>query len=209
MLFRSAFELYEQKGLFTIPRKFISDDFISDVESDIALLKKIHEEWFGNDDKIKFDPKLDEFRRLLTEHRSHDPKRKIVVFSAFADTVNYLGETLQSDGNTLRVMKYTSGDASMLNKERIRANFDAGLRKELQKDDFDILIATDAISEGYNLHRAGEIFNYDIPYNPTRVIQRIGRINRINKKVFEHLYIFNFFQKTNCIRIKCRLRTNL
>lgn len=188
-----AFELYEQKGLFTIPRKFISDDFISDVESDIALLKKIHEEWFGNDDKIKFDPKLDEFRRLLTEHRSHDPKRKIVVFSAFADTVNYLGETLQSDGNTLRVMKYTSGDASMLNKERIRANFDAGLRKELQKDDFDILIATDAISEGYNLHRAGEIFNYDIPYNPTRVIQRIGRINRINKKVFEHLYIFNFF----------------
>ena len=65
--------------------------------------------------------------------------------------------------------------------------------KELQKDDFDILIATDAISEGYNLNRAGEIFNYDIPYNPTRVIQRIGRINRINKNVFSHLYIFNFF----------------
>jgi len=90
-------------------------------------------------------------------------------------------------------MKYTSGDASSSNKEKIRSNFDAGVRKELQQDNYDILIATDAISEGYNLHRAGEIFNYDIPYNPTRVIQRIGRINRINKKVFEHLYIFNFF----------------
>lgn len=188
-----AFELYEQKGLFTIPRRFISDEFIDDVKSDIALLKRIRREWFGEDDQIKFDPKLDKFKRLLAEHRKKDPKRKIVVFSAFADTVNYLGKTLQQDGNPLRVMKYTSGDASSSNKDKIHSNFDAGLRKELQQDDYDVLIATDAISEGYNLHRAGEIFNYDIPYNPTRVIQRIGRINRINKKVFEHLYIFNFF----------------
>lgn len=188
-----AFELYEQKGLFTIPCRFISDEFIEDVKSDIALLKRIREEWFGKEDQIKFDSKLDEFKRLLAEHRKKDPNRKIVVFSAFADTVDYLGETLQKAGNPLRVMKYTSGDASSSNKEKIRSNFDAGVRKELQQDNYDILIATDAISEGYNLHRAGEIFNYDIPYNPTRVIQRIGRINRINKKVFEHLYIFNFF----------------
>ena len=60
-------------------------------------------------------------------------------------------------------------------------------------NDYDILIATDAISEGFNLHRAGIIFNYDIPYNPTRVIQRVGRINRINKKVFDELFIYNFF----------------
>ena len=75
----------------------------------------------------------------------------------------------------------------------ICANFDAGLKAELQQDEYQVLIATDAISEGYNLHRAGAIFNYDIPYNPTRVIQRIGRINRINKKVFNHLYIYNYF----------------
>ena len=55
------------------------------------------------------------------------------------------------------------------------------------------MIATDAISEGFNLHRAGSIFNYDIPYNPTRVVQRFGRINRINKKMFNELYIYNFF----------------
>ena len=90
-------------------------------------------------------------------------------------------------------MKYTSADASDTNKERIRANFDAGLKKALQRNDYHILVATDAISEGYNLHRAGAIFNYDIPYNPTRVIQRIGRINRINKKVFDELYIYNYF----------------
>ena len=67
------------------------------------------------------------------------------------------------------------------------------MKPALQRNDYHVLIATDAISEGYNLHRAGAIFNYDIPYNPTRVIQRIGRINRVNKKVFEHLYIYNYF----------------
>ena len=188
-----SFKLYEQKNLFRIPLKFIREDFIDDVKSDINLLKKIRSEWFGKNDQFLIDSKLEEFSRLLREHRTKDPKRKIIVFSAFADTVNYLGRVLQENGNPLKVMKFTSEDATTANREKIRLNFDAGLPKELQKDDFDILIATDAISEGYNLNRAGEIFNYDIPYNPTRVIQRIGRINRINKNVFSHLYIFNFF----------------
>ena len=56
-----------------------------------------------------------------------------------------------------------------------------------------MLIATDTISEGFNLHRAGTIVNYDIPYNPTKVVQRFGRINRMNKKMFDKLYIYNFF----------------
>lgn len=189
----NALEVYEQKGLFTIPMKFISGNFVDDVQADIKLLKKIKEEWFGKKDIIQFDPKLDGLKELLEKHRKKDPKRKIVVFSAFADTVNYLGKELKKEGNPLRIMTHTSADSSYSNKELIRKNFDAGLPKELQEDNYDILIATDAISEGYNLHRAGEIFNYDIPYNPTRVIQRIGRINRINKKVFDQLYIYNFF----------------
>ena len=78
-------------------------------------------------------------------------------------------------------------------KRIIRDNFDAGVKERERSDDYDILIATDAISEGFNLHRAGMIINYDIPYNPTRVIQRVGRINRVNKKVFDELYICNFF----------------
>lgn len=78
-------------------------------------------------------------------------------------------------------------------KRTVRANFDAGIKDSEQENDYDVLVATDALSEGYNLHRAGVVINYDIPYNPTRVIQRIGRINRVNKKVFEKLFIYNFF----------------
>lgn len=185
------FEKYEVKGLFEIDMKYVNDDFVSDVRADIQLLKNLREQWFGKENTIRRDPKLDSFVRIVREQMKNEPDRKLIVFSEFADTVNYLGEALAKAG--LPVMKYTSADATPANKERIRANFDAGLKQSLQQNEFHILVATDAISEGYNLHRAGAIFNYDIPYNPTRVIQRIGRINRINKKVFDELYIYNYF----------------
>ena len=185
------FDKYEARGLFEIDMKYVKADFVRDVEADIQLLKYLREQWFGSDNTIKLDPKLDSFIRIAKKQMEDEPNRKLIVFSAFADTVNYLGEALVKAG--LPVMKYTSADATSTNKERIRANFDAGMKASLQQNDFHILVATDAISEGYNLHRAGAIFNYDIPYNPTRVIQRIGRINRINKKVFDNLYIYNYF----------------
>ena len=59
-------------------------------------------------------------------------------------------------------------------------------------EDFRILITTDVLAEGMNLHRAGRIINYDLPWNPTRVMQRLGRINRVGT-AHKKLYIFNFF----------------
>lgn len=185
------FEKYEGKVFFEIDKKYVTDDFVTDVQADIQLLMNLREQWFGKENTIKSDPKLDSFIRIVKEKMTKEPNRKLIVFSEFADTVNYLGEALIRAG--LPAMKYTSADATPANKDCIRANFDAGLKPSLQQNDFHILVATDAISEGYNLHRAGAIFNYDIPYNPTRVIQRIGRINRINKKVFDELYIYNYF----------------
>lgn len=185
------FEKYEARGFFEIDMKYVKDSFVTDVKADVQLLKNLQEQWFGKDNMIKSDPKLDSFIRIVRKQMKNDPNRKLVVFSEFADTVNYLGKALINAG--LPAMKYTSADATSANKDLIRANFDAGLKPALQQNDFCILVATDAISEGYNLHRAGAIFNYDIPYNPTRVIQRIGRINRINKKVFDQLYIYNYF----------------
>jgi superfamily II DNA or RNA helicase len=195
-----TFDKYRGRGFFEIDMKYIKDDFVNDVKSDMELLKMIRKKWFGDPIvgkdkveryKIRFDYKLDEFKKQLTKLRNERPDCKIVVFTEYADTANYLGEKL-GEGD-YEVFKYTSADASAVNRHKIRANFDAGIREDMQENDYQILVATDAISEGYNLNRAGIIFNYDIPYNPTRVIQRIGRINRINKKVFEKLYIYNYF----------------
>ncbi len=72
-------------------------------------------------------------------------------------------------------------------------SFDASLKDKEQLNDYDLLLSTDKLSEGFNLNRAGMVANHDIPWNPVRVIQRLGRINRISKKVFDNIYIVNFF----------------
>ena len=190
-LITETYEKYEQRGFFEIDMKYIKDSFVEDIKADMALLCEIQKKWFGKEGEIKTDPKLESFKTILKSQLDQEPKRKIIVFTEFADTADYLGKELQDYG--LPVFKYTSADSSQGNKGIINANFNAGEKTEYQKDDYRILVATDAISEGYNLHRAGTVINYDIPYNPTRIIQRIGRINRINKKVFDELYIYNYF----------------
>jgi superfamily II DNA/RNA helicase len=137
------------------------------------------------------DPKFDLIKKSIRRSLKNDSKRKIIIFTEFSDTAIYLQEQLKK--SNIRSMLYTSKHASKTARQRIRENFDAGYPNGLQVDDYDVLVATDAISEGYSLHRAGTIYNYDIPYNPTRVIQRVGRINRVNLKVFDELFIFNFF----------------
>ncbi len=176
----------KQKGLRTIAAADLSADFLIDLEHDIALLKEIQEEWFR--EGIRDDVKLEHFAEELAKQFGEDPERKIVVFTEFSDTADYLYERLQDVFPTFR---YHSGHASAGNKQAIRANFDASAPEQV--DDFRLLIATDAISEGYNLNRAGTVINYDIPYNPMRVVQRVGRINRINRKVFDELFIYHYF----------------
>ena len=178
----------ESRGLFELEIKYFEETFVEDIKSDIQILKSIQNSWFGSD-KNTPDPKRDHFSEIVKSEIEKEKKRKIVIFSSYSDTVDDLYEKLKS--SELRVFKYTSSDSSKKNKEIIERNFDAGRKN--QDDDYDVLVATDAISEGYNLHRAGTIINYDIPYNPTRIIQRVGRINRINKKVFDRLFIYNYF----------------
>lgn len=185
-LFDYQLQKYIDKGLWFIDKKEVKKAFVDEVKRDIGLLNKIKEQWFGKG--FPNDPKLEHFSSVIKGSLKKEPSRKIVVFSEFGDTVNYLYDRLKDD---MKVFKYTAADSTKTNKQTIKQNFDAA--SKIQKNDYDVLIATDAISEGFNLHRAGAVFNYDIPYNPTRVIQRVGRINRINKKVFDELFIYNFF----------------
>jgi len=94
------------------------------------------------------------------------------------DTVLYLKKSLiKQFGERLLVV---AGDLSNAKIAQINKNFDASHAE--QENKFDILLTSDKISEGFNLNRAGMVINYDIPWNPVRVIQRVGRINRISKK---------------------------
>ena len=178
-----------KKKAIPFEKSLFRDEFIKAVESDIALLREIYTAWFEADD-IGADPKYDVVKKKIKKALEENRSRKLVVFSSFADTAEYVKAQLERDG--FRVLLYTGG-ASQVDRGVVKYNFDASCKPAEQADDYDIIVATDALSEGFNLNRAGIIINYDIPYNPTRVVQRIGRINRINKKMFDRIYIYNFF----------------
>jgi len=74
----------------------------------------------------------------------------------------------------------------------IRSNFDANILKSEQKNNFNIVISTEVLAEGINLHRANVIVNYDTPWNSTRLMQRIGRVNRIGS-IAKEVYVYNFY----------------
>lgn len=180
----------QEKGVWFIKKEELKENYITDVKNDLNILREIKKDWEIISSKNYLDPKIEEFKKIIKEMLIDEKSRKIIVFTEFSDTAEFL--YLKLKDSNFRVFKYTSAESgSKEAKNIVKINFDAS--SLIQKDDYDILVATDAISEGFNLHRAGSIFNFDIPYNPTRVVQRFGRINRINKKVFDILYIYNFF----------------
>ena len=172
-----------------------AEEFMQDIQSDLQLMREIRQQ-VADLDLVAHDPKADclitEVRKILnTVPAKGEPKRKVVIFSEYTDTVRHLQPVLEKAFSG-KVISPDGGLSPSLLRQ-ILGNFDAALKPKNQEDDFQILLTSDKLSEGVNLNRAGAIINYDIPWNPTRVIQRVGRINRIGKKVFQSLTIYNFF----------------
>ncbi len=163
--------------------KDFRDGLRADLVSDLEILKEIQRLWAG----IKRDPKLIAFFSKLSD----DPilkKNKLIVFTESKETADYLAQKLETDfpGQSL---SFTGGSSEGA-RERVIENFDA--KAKFPKDDYRILISTEILAEGVNLHRSNVVINYDLPWNPTRMMQRVGRINRVDTK-FETIYTYNFF----------------
>lgn len=176
--------------VYEIKKFHDEEEFLEDINSDRKLFENILAE-LEDLNLTNDDPKMERLISGLISSLRNEPRRKIVIFSEYIDTVKYLAPTLRDRFND-RVL-VVAGDLTKSKTSEIYANFDASIKEDQQANDYDILLTTDKISEGFNLNRAGMVINYDIPWNPVRVIQRVGRINRISKKVFDSLYIVNFF----------------
>lgn len=163
--------------------------FKEGLEQDGQILAELVEAW----DKITYDPKLDIFineylkKKLFDKSINHEGK--LVIFSESKETTNYLSEELKKNGfNHVLTVQSDNRDDKM---PILEANFDANYKGE-KKNDYNIVISTEVLAEGVNLHRANVIVNYDTPWNSTRLMQRIGRVNRIGSLAKE-VHIFNFF----------------
>ena len=164
-------------------------DFLPMLEYDAEVLDKLCKRW----DKVKTDPKLDLFVSMLEDElfdKSKNLEGKLVVFSESVDTVNYLEKKLKERLHRSDILAVCAKNRNRL-RETIQANFDAKYKKEW-RNDYNIIITSDVLAEGVNLHRANVIVNYDSPWNATRLMQRIGRVNRIGSTA-DAIYNYMFY----------------
>ncbi len=168
-----------------------SDELLHGLRKDFERVSPILADW-EHVVASNQDPKFDLFLRRLREellNREINREGKLVVFSESRETTDYLTKRLSIAGID-RVLTIDASNRSM-RREEIRANFDANYSGK-HRDDFEIIISTEVLAEGVNLHRANVIVNYDTPWNSTRLMQRIGRVNRIGS-LAPRVFIYNFY----------------
>ena len=176
-------------------------DFLTDLLHDLETLRQVEALWKTVDQ----DPKLQTFIDSLCNDKQLKGSQ-LVIFTESRETGDYLFEKLNarfpgevcyfsSRGGRSGIDGITHNPARA--RDLIKAAFDPTHRKPTSE--LRILITTDVLAEGINLHRANIMINYDLPWNPTRVLQRAGRINRLGTR-HTHVYIYNFFPTTQADR---------
>lgn len=165
-----------------------SDDYIKLLRQDLVVIDLLCDKWAD----YSVDPKIEVFKQNLLGtlfDKQRNPAQKLVIFSEAIDTVNAIKQAIGAVAPKLKVLVITAKNR----KEReltIRENFDANYKGE-KKDDYQVIVTTEVLAEGINLHRANCILNYDTPWNSTRLMQRIGRVNRIGSTA-DTVYVYNF-----------------
>lgn len=157
------------------------EDLLADIDTDIDLLETVI---LKKVDEIKpdEDAKLKVLQSMILELYE---KSQIIVFTYYADTLEYLYENLKSkkEFENIRI-ENISGRTPTSRRQKIVNDF---TNKRI-----DVLLSTDVLSEGQNLQSAQIVINYDLHWNPTRMIQRAGRIDRIGSP-YKEIFVYNFF----------------
>jgi superfamily II DNA/RNA helicase len=176
-------KLIDEDKAEKLDAKKFKKTFITELQNDLKILHAIRDHW----KKITRDPKWEAFAEVL-KTKAHLKTGKLIIFTESKETAEYLAAQIAKEVEP-KVLVFTGVSHESI-REEVTLNFDAKVRHP--KDDYRILIATEVLAEGVNLHRSHVVINYDIPWNPTRLIQRVGRVNRVDTK-FEKIYTFNFF----------------
>jgi len=176
----------------------LAENLRADIEALFTILAKC-----GKWDPSR-DAKLDVLTDLLLKKH---PKEKVIVFSQFADTVHYLEKQLKARG--LKRLEGATGDSSDPTLLAYRFSPESNERRErvTPEDELRILVATDVLSEGQNLQDCAIVVNYDLPWAIIRLVQRIGRVDRIGQQA-EKILCYSFLPADGVERI-LRLRARV
>ena len=165
------------------------DDLLQMLNEDAEKLDTLCQQW----DAVNNDPKLELFVEML-QNELFNPQeninQKLVIFSESVDTVDYLCETITNKLGRNDVLKVTAANRNQ-KRDDIAANFDANYNG-VKQDKYNIIVTSDVLAEGVNLHRSNVIVNYDSPWNASRLMQRNGRVNRIGSES-DVIYNYMFY----------------
>ncbi|WP_238072280.1 helicase-related protein [Rhodococcus zopfii] len=222
----------------------------ADVDSDITLLRELRNLALvvidGVEPKVK--RLIEELTQIAADAQRVDPRglshadrRKIIIFSAFTDTILPIHEAVVGaiekapTGSPMadykdRVAPPIMGSYAKAHERGASGGVDQGGRASIiagfapatagprnaagepsAKDEFDILFTTDVLAEGVNLQQAGQMINYDLPWNPMRIVQRHGRVDRIGSK-HDYVYLGLFFPAERLdalLELEARLESKL
>ncbi len=173
------FEFLENEKLKSYPAEHFKPIFKEELAEDLQHIRKICKEWEG----ILYDPKIDALKQLLNDKIK---EQKVLIFTESKETGDYLYKHLNSND-----VMFVSSHSDANDIIQVKENFDPTIKSTNQTDDIRVIITTEVLAEGMNLHRANQIINYDIPWNPTRIMQRVGRINRVGSE-HDEVFIYNF-----------------
>jgi len=188
-------DLVEQEKVEFYESKEFEKTFRDHLEYDLGLLRELYATWEVIDRDVKLETFID---KLKTD--SILCNNKLIIFTESKETANYLSSEIQERLGE-NVLNYTGDSATALRIDVIN-NFDAKARNK--ENTYRILVTTEVLAEGVNLHQSNVVINYDIPWNPTRLMQRVGRINRVDTK-FDDIYTYNFFpsvQSNDLLRLQ-------
>lgn len=169
-------------------RDEFDEAYIDLLRKDLDVIDLLCDKW----EDYSVDPKIEVFKQNLIStlfDKRRNPAQKLVIFSEAIDTVKTIKLAIEAVAPQLKVLEITAKNRKEM-EPIIRKNFDANYKGD-KKDDFQVIVTTEVLAEGINLHRANCILNYDTPWNSTRLMQRIGRVNRIGSTA-DTVYVYNF-----------------
>ncbi len=143
------------------------------------------------------DPKYDLLKRLLTNNYIEEPwlERGCIVFSQYFDSIQWIAEKLTNELPNEKIGLYAGGDKSGIYENGVFKRVSKEeIKKSVKNKELRLLLGTDAASEGLNLQKLSTLINLDLPWNPTRLEQRKGRIQRIGQER-ENVLIYNMRYK--------------
>jgi superfamily II DNA/RNA helicase len=167
-------------------RRDFRKEYIQHLREDYDLISSLYDRWANNSEDPKYDAFKDSLKNELFAPEINT-SGKLVIFSEAIGTVESLARAVKARHHRPLIITAANRDDQ---EKAIEENFDANYQGEW-KNDFDVIITTEVLAEGVNLHRANVILNYDTPWNSTRLMQRIGRVNRIGSKE-PSIYVYNF-----------------